>query len=264
MIRRPVGRRRRGVPNPPCARRPGWPPSHRSAPAPRCRGAPHHTREGVNGPASTSIDTRLQPVLDVAAENAAPSTATAGSPRRRSTRSATGPARSHAPRGDRRARAGPRTSCRCRALASRCASPAMIYLMHVCAAQVTLAGPTPGIPRRCAAWPTGRTCPRSRSANAVPQPLLGTGQPDRRGDDHRPEVVRHRAGHAETYVVSTRPEGTDSPIESSLYLVGAGRRDRDRSGLGSGSGCEGTRARPMTFDIAGDASCSARRARVST
>ena len=50
------------------------------------------------------------------------------------------------------------------------------------------------------------------------------------------------AGHAESYVVSTRPERADSPIESSLYLVPGSSAGIAVGPAGTGSGSEGTRA----------------------
>ena len=60
------------------------------------------------------------------------------------------------------------------------------------------------------------------------------------------------AGHAASYVASTRPEGTESPIESSLYLVPASAAGIEIGPAWTGLGLRGNASAPMTFDVSLD------------
>jgi alkylation response protein AidB-like acyl-CoA dehydrogenase len=134
-----------------------------------------------------------------------------------------------------------------RAIASRCASSAMIYLMHVCAAQVTLA-----------AAPDGSEALRGLGSGD----RLGTLAFSERGSrSHFWAPVSQiaggmlaaeksfvtSAGHAKTYIVSTRPDGADEPLVSSLYLVGDGAPGIEVGPAWEGLGLRGNASAPMTF-----------------
>jgi alkylation response protein AidB-like acyl-CoA dehydrogenase len=56
------------------------------------------------------------------------------------------------------------------------------------------------------------------------------------------------AGHAKTYVVSTRPEGTDEALVSNLYLVGDDAPGIDVGPAWEGLGLRGNASAPITFD----------------
>src|SRR4029079_16196477 len=56
------------------------------------------------------------------------------------------------------------------------------------------------------------------------------------------------AGHADSYVVSTRPDGAESPIGSSLYLVPASASGIDLGDPWTGLGLRGNASAPMTFE----------------
>jgi alkylation response protein AidB-like acyl-CoA dehydrogenase len=136
------------------------------------------------------------------------------------------------------------------ALASRCASTAMIYLMHVCAAQVTLAGTPEADLEALRSMADGTNLSTlafsergSRSHFWAPvSQLAGT-----RLSAEKSFVTA--AGHAESYVVSTRPERTDSPIESTLYLVPSSATGIAVGPAWDGLGLRGNASAPMTFDV---------------
>ena len=137
-----------------------------------------------------------------------------------------------------------------RSIASRCASTAMVYLMHVCAAQVTIAGTAGGDSPAIREMARGANLSTlafsergSRSHFWAPVSRLeGTAL-------NAQKSFVTSAGHADSYVVSSRPAGAESAIESSLYLVPA-----DAEGITSGApwdglGLRGNASAPMTFAI---------------
>ena len=136
------------------------------------------------------------------------------------------------------------------ALASRCASTAMIYLMHVCAAQVTLAATPDADPAALRSMADGTNLSTlafsergSRSHFWAPvSQLAGTMLSAEKS-------FVTAAGHAESYVVSTRPERADSPIESSLYLVPSSAAGITVGPAWDGLGLRGNASAPMTFDV---------------
>ena len=134
-----------------------------------------------------------------------------------------------------------------RALASRCASSAMIYLMHTCAAQVTLAGAPAGadVLRGLASGERLGTLAfserGSRSHFWAPVSQIANGSISAQ------KSFVTSAGHASTYVVSTRPEGTDEPLTSSLYLVGGDASGVEVGPAWEGLGLRGNASAPMTF-----------------
>jgi alkylation response protein AidB-like acyl-CoA dehydrogenase len=137
-----------------------------------------------------------------------------------------------------------------RALASRCASSAMVYLMHVCAAQVTLTG-TPG----------GDSAQLRAMAEGSNLSTLAFSERGSRSHFWAPVSQIHgtllsaqksfvtSAGHADSYVVSTRPAGADPPIESSLYLVPDSAPRVETGEAWTGLGLRGNARAPMTFEV---------------
>lgn len=80
-----------------------------------------------------------------------------------------------------------------RTIASQCASSAMIYLMHVCAAQVTLAGTPSGDSEAIRGLASDeRLGTLAFSEREVRGATSGRGQSDRRRQDLGTEVVRHQ------------------------------------------------------------------------
>jgi alkylation response protein AidB-like acyl-CoA dehydrogenase len=142
-----------------------------------------------------------------------------------------------------------------RELAGRCSSSAMIFLMHVCAAQVTLAGTAGGDSPVLRAMADGTNLSTlafsergSRSHFWAPvSELAGT-----RVSAEKSFVTS--AGFADSYVVSTKPDGATTPTESSLYLVPASADGIETGDAWVGLGLRGNASAPMTFRIdAGDA-----------
>jgi alkylation response protein AidB-like acyl-CoA dehydrogenase len=129
-------------------------------------------------------------------------------------------------------------------------SAAMIYLMHTCAAQVSIAGGAPdavvsGMAR--AELSTLAFSERgSRSHFWAPVSQIESANGDARLAASKSFVTS--AGHANTYVASTRPSGTGSPTESTLYLVPASASGIEMTGPWVGLGLRGNASSPMTFE----------------
>ena len=142
-----------------------------------------------------------------------------------------------------------------RALAQQCSSSAMVYLMHACAAQVTLAGTAGGESDVLRGMADGSRLGTlafsergSRSHFWAP-----VSQVEGAGDDARLRAAKSfvtSAGHVQTYIVSTRPAGTESPIESTLYQVDAATPGLAIAGPWVGLGLRGNASAPMEVDIA--------------
>lgn len=137
-----------------------------------------------------------------------------------------------------------------RAIASRCASTAMIYVMHVCAATVTAAGTPGGDSPALRAMADGSNLSTlafsergSRSHFWAPVSQLEGS----RLSAQKSFVTT--AGQADSYVVSTRPAQAASPIESSLYLVASSATGITLGGAWDGLGLRGNASAPMTFDV---------------
>jgi alkylation response protein AidB-like acyl-CoA dehydrogenase len=134
------------------------------------------------------------------------------------------------------------------AIAEACASSAMVYLMHVCAVHVIAAGGgDPSLLRSLASDANLGTLAfserGSRSHFWAPVSQV------RDGRISASKSFVTSAGHAGTYVVSTRPEGADSPIESTLYAVSGQTQGLDVSDPWIGLGLRGNASSPMTIDV---------------
>ena len=136
-----------------------------------------------------------------------------------------------------------------RAIASRCASSAMIYMMHVCAAQVTLAGTPSGNSEALRGLASGERLGTlafsergSRSHFWAPVSQIADGMISAQ------KSFVTSAGHAKIYAVSTRPEGMDEPLASSLYLVGDDAPGVEVGPAWGGLGLRGNASAPMTFN----------------
>lgn len=136
-----------------------------------------------------------------------------------------------------------------RRLASVCASSAMIYLMHVCSAQVAIAGGAPAeavasmASSGLATLAFSERGSRSHFWAPVSVPVGEDGA--LRLDASKSFVTS--AGHAAWYVVATRQPGGDSPLASTLYLVPADAPGIDVDGPWAGLGLRGNASGPMTF-----------------
>ncbi len=141
-----------------------------------------------------------------------------------------------------------------RALAQRCASTAMIYLMNACATQVIAAAQA--FPRRdevLRAVAEGRHLTtlafsekgsRSHFWSPVSQAVAA-------GDAHRLTAEKSwvtSAGHADSYIVSARAAGSADPLASTLYWVPADARGLATSGPWDGLGLRGNASAPMRLE----------------
>jgi alkylation response protein AidB-like acyl-CoA dehydrogenase len=149
---------------------------------------------------------------------------------------------------------GPRTfAAVTRLLAERCASTAMIYLMHTCATQVIAASPSSlretllrDVARGLHLSTLAFSEKGSRSHFWAP-----ISQAVATGDGHRLTADKSfvtSAGHADSYVVSTRSATADDPLSSTLYLV-----PREAPGLRvgepwNGLGLRGNASAPLRLE----------------
>jgi alkylation response protein AidB-like acyl-CoA dehydrogenase len=134
-----------------------------------------------------------------------------------------------------------------RRLAAKCSSTAMVYLMHICAAQVANAGGAPEEALRGMATDKLSTLAfserGSRSHFWAPVSEIAGGD--------APHLAAEKsfvtsAGRADTYVVSTRAAGAE-PLASSLYLVDGTADGVTTAGPWVGLGLRGNASAPMTF-----------------
>jgi alkylation response protein AidB-like acyl-CoA dehydrogenase len=135
-------------------------------------------------------------------------------------------------------------------LAFSCASTAMIYLMHVCGAQVIAGGAhraaLDGIVSRGVLTTLAFSERGSRSHFWAP-----VSRAQKNGGGIKIQADKSfvtSAGYAQTYVVSAGSVGGSTPVESTLYLV-----DRDLSGVQvtgtwTGLGLRGNSSSPMVFN----------------
>jgi len=139
------------------------------------------------------------------------------------------------------------------AVAQRCPSTAMVYLMHLCGVACYAAAPGKTAPllRRAAAGRHLSTlafsekgsrshfwAPVSRATDA------GTGGVHLNAS----KSFVTSAGHAHGYVISTLAAGATGPLESTIYLVLAGDAGLDVAGAWRGLGMRGNASAPMTLD----------------
>jgi alkylation response protein AidB-like acyl-CoA dehydrogenase len=136
-----------------------------------------------------------------------------------------------------------------RSLAGACASSAMVYLMHVCASKVAQEGGASDAVLRGMATDRLSTLAfsekGSRSHFWAPVSQIQGSNGDGRLATQKSFVTS--AGHAATYIVSTRPAGADAALTSSLYVVDAGAEGIETDGSWIGLGLRGNASAPMTF-----------------
>lgn len=139
-------------------------------------------------------------------------------------------------------------------LAERCASTAMIYLMHICATQAIAAAET--FPRReevLRAITVGQHLStlafseigsRSHFWAPVSQAIAA-------GDWHRLSAEKSfvtSAGRADSYIVSTRAAGASDPLASTLYFVPANAPGVQVGAAWNGLGLRGNASAPIRFE----------------
>src|SRR4051812_39774048 len=149
---------------------------------------------------------------------------------------------------------GPRTAAAViDALAQRCPSTAMVYLMHLCGIACYAAAPdkTAALLREAAAGRHLSTlafsergsrshfwAPVSRAVPAGNGTVTISAQ----------KSFVTSAGHADGYVVSTLASGATQPLESTIYLVLKEDKGLSVSGPWRGLGLRGNASAPMTLD----------------
>jgi alkylation response protein AidB-like acyl-CoA dehydrogenase len=135
-----------------------------------------------------------------------------------------------------------------RGLAGACASSAMVYLMHICAAKVAQEGGASEAVLRGMATNQLSTLAfsekGSRSHFWAPVSEIQGSDGEARLASQKSFVTS--AGHAATYIVSTRPAGAEA-LSSSLYVVDGGAEGVETSGAWIGLGLRGNASAPMTF-----------------
>jgi alkylation response protein AidB-like acyl-CoA dehydrogenase len=148
---------------------------------------------------------------------------------------------------------GPRTAVAViDAVAQRCPSTAMVYLMHLCGIACYAAAADKTAPLLAAAA-AGRHLSTlafsekgSRSHFWAPVSRAAGGNGAVRISAKKSFVTS--AGHADGYVVSTLSSGATQPIESSIYLVLKDDAGVGVSGTWRGLGLRGNASAPMTLD----------------
>jgi alkylation response protein AidB-like acyl-CoA dehydrogenase len=150
---------------------------------------------------------------------------------------------------------GPRTfAAVTRVLAERCASTAMIYVMHVCAAQVLAAART--FPLR---EPVLRDVAAGRHLSTLAWSETGSrshfwapvSQATVTGDTHRLTAAKSfvtSAGQADSYMVVTRSAGAAEATASTLYYVPRDVPGLSAGGAWNGLGLRGNASAPLRLE----------------
>ena len=132
-------------------------------------------------------------------------------------------------------------------VARRCASTAMVYLMHLCgiACYATASDKTAAYLQAAARGQHLSTLAFSESGSRshfwTPVSRARSGSGGLRLDARKSFVTA--AGEADGYVVSTLDAGATQPFESTIYLVLRGDPGVGVEGAWTGMGCAATRAR---------------------
>ncbi len=139
-------------------------------------------------------------------------------------------------------------------LAERCASTAMIYVMHVCGVQTIAAAPA--FPRRDEVL---REVARGRHLSTLAFSEKGSrshfwapiSQAVADGNTYR--LTAHKswvtsAGHADSYVVTTRSAGQAEPLASTLYYVPGASPGLSVGPAWNGLGLRGNASSPMFLE----------------
>lgn len=140
------------------------------------------------------------------------------------------------------------------ALASQCASTAMIYMMHVCSQRVIAAAPE--FPQRDAVL-RDIAAGKHLSTLAVSEKATRShfwaalSQAKVEGNMHR--LSAHKswvtsAGHADSYIFTTRGFALFEPTQTTAYFVPRDAPGVKVSGPWNGLGLRGNASAPMTFD----------------
>lgn len=139
-------------------------------------------------------------------------------------------------------------------LAERCASTAMIYLMHVCATQAVVAAPASALReevlrsvvagRHLSTLAFSEKGSRSHFWAPVSQAVV-------EGGIHRLSAEKSfvtSAGQADSYIVSTRAAGASEPLSSTLYFVPADAPGLHIGEAWNGLGLRGNASAPLRLE----------------
>jgi alkylation response protein AidB-like acyl-CoA dehydrogenase len=147
---------------------------------------------------------------------------------------------------------GPRVACAVLdELAQRCASTAMVYLMHLCGVACYAAAPAVGKPHLEAAARGEHLSTLAFSERGSRSHFWAPVSRASRANGHVRVSARKSfvtsAGHADGYVVSTQDESATEPTQSTLFLVLRGDRGISVDGAWDGLGMRGNASAPMTL-----------------
>jgi alkylation response protein AidB-like acyl-CoA dehydrogenase len=141
-----------------------------------------------------------------------------------------------------------------RTLAEQCASTAMIYLMHLCATQVLVASKVfaqrDSLLRDIAAGRHLSTLAFSEKGSRS-HFWAPVSQAVAQGDMHRLSAEKSwvtSAGHADSYIVSTRAAGASDPAALTVYFVPKDTPGMSVSGSWNGLGLRGNDSAPMRLE----------------
>jgi alkylation response protein AidB-like acyl-CoA dehydrogenase len=135
-------------------------------------------------------------------------------------------------------------------IASRCASTAMVYLMHVCGAQTISASASPRrgefVQKMAAGKAVATLAISEKGSRSHFWTPVSRAIPNNRGvvlNCEKSFVTS--AGHADYYVVSSLAVGSKGPTESTLYLVEKNASGFDSSTAWDGIGLRGNASAPI-------------------
>jgi alkylation response protein AidB-like acyl-CoA dehydrogenase len=149
---------------------------------------------------------------------------------------------------------GPQTFAHVAAqLAEKCASTAMIYLMHSCAVRVVAAAPDFAERDTVLRAAAGRHLSTLAFSEAGSRSHFWApvSQATRDGTNYRISAQKSwvtSAGHADSYIVSTRSAGRDEPTVSTLYYVPRDTPGLSVTGAWNGLGLRGNASAPMRLE----------------
>ena len=137
-------------------------------------------------------------------------------------------------------------------IAAHCASTAMIYLMHVCGANMIAASSSPRRAELVKTMTAGKAVATlafsekgSRSHFWAPVSRASSNSGSTILNCEKSFVTS--AGHADFYVVSTGAIGAKSPIDSTLYIVEKNAPGLESKGAWNGIGLRGNASGPMSI-----------------
>jgi alkylation response protein AidB-like acyl-CoA dehydrogenase len=137
-------------------------------------------------------------------------------------------------------------------IATSCASTAMIYLMHVCAAQVIAASPSPRRAELVKQMVSGKALgtlafSEKGSRSHFWAPVSRASRNSRGAILNCDKSFVTSAGHADYYIVSSGAVDAKTGIDSTLYLVEKNTPNVEWTGSWNGVGLRGNASGPMSL-----------------